>query len=347
METDVATTWPASGPRELWRIPMGDGFSGMSVADGRLYTVFGHADGEVILCVDAATGKEIWRFAYPGRFEEQRGNGPRSTPTIAAGRVYALGAPGKMHCLDAETGRQIWMHDLASEYGGAVGEFGFACSPLIEGSLVLVDVQGPKDKCILAFDRRDGRLAWNATANTASYSSPIAITRGGRRQVVFFTVKGLVGLDPMQGTVQWQYPWEHSFNIATPIYDDRRLFISTGYGHGCALLELQSTEVTTSVSEIWSNKALKSHHANCVLHEGYLYGFDGNGPAFLTCIEWQTGKEIWQTREVEKGDLILAADHLIILTQSGELISVEATPKEYRERGRAQVLSGQCWPPPR
>lgn len=347
LETSIVTSWPSNGPDELWRIPIGDGFSGISVADGRLYTLYGHAEGETALCVDAATGKEIWRHDHPGRFEEHRGDGPRSTPTIAAGKVYILGATGVLLCLDAQTGHVIWKRHLAAEYGGTVGDFGFSCSPLIEGDLVLVDIQGPEGQCILAFNRDEGQLAWNSTDHAASYSSPIAITAGGRRQAVFFNTGGLVGLDPSKGEVLWQYPWEHRFNIATPIHAAGQLFISTGYGHGCALVEFSSTaDKGMGVRPLWNNSALKSHHANVVLKDGYLYGFDGNGPAFLTCVEMATGKEVWQTRGVEKGDLILAVGHLIIITQSGELVSVEATPEEYRERGRAQVLSGQCWTPP-
>ena len=338
LETNIATSWSSSGPDELWRVPLGDGFPGISVADGRLYTLYGHAEGETVLCAEAATGKEIWRHFYPGRFEEQRGNGPRSTPTIAAGRVYAMGATGLLHCLDASTGRVLWKRDLAADYGGVVGEFGFACSPLIESDLVLVDIQGPKDNCILAFDHRDGRLAWGATDQAACYSSPIAITAGGRRQAIFFNTKGLVGLDPSKGEVLWQFPWEHGFNIATPIHADGRLFISTGYGRGCALVELASTPGTgTTVRSLWDNKALKSHHANVVLKDGYLYSFDGNGPAFLTCVEMATGKEVWQTRDVEKGDLILAAGHLIIITQNGQLVSVECL---WRPGGTADVYRG-------
>lgn len=350
-ETGLLTAWPDDGPEELWRIPIGDGFSGISIAAGRVYTMCGDNGSEAILCVSAADGKENWRYTYPGKFTDSRGHGPRATPIIANGRLFALGAAGMLHCLDIEKGEKIWSHDLEKEYGAQPNSHGFSCSPHIDGELVWINVRGTKKQCIMAFNKSDGRLAWAGTDEQASYSSPITIVTGGQRQLVFFTEKSLLGIDPEQRTVVWRQPWKlegYPFkNIATPNFTNDQVFISSGYDGGeCGLIDLGGKEGRTRAKIRWRNRNLKSHHANTIVHNGFIYGYHGNTVALLTCLDMKTGEKAWQTREAQKGDLIFADEHLFIITHGGELLSVEAMPKEYREKGRIKALEGQCWTAP-
>lgn len=347
-ETGLLTTWQNEGPEELWRISIGDGFSGISIAKDRVYTMFGTAQGEVVLCVGAENGGDIWRFPYSGRFTESRGNGPRATPTVADGRVYALGGAGMLHCLDSRNGERVWSHDLEKEYGAKRNSWGFSCSPHLEGDLVWINVHGTRKQCIMAFNKENGRLAWSGTDEQASYSSPITIDVGGQKQVLFFSEKSTLGLDPTDGRVIWRLPWEHGFkNIATPNFVDNQLFISTGYDDGeCGLIDLSRAGNVTKTKVRWRNRILRSHHSNTIVHEGHIYGYHGNTPALLTCVNMKTGELVWQTREAKKGDPIFADGHLFIATHGGEIMSVEATPEGYREKGKIKALDGQCWTAP-
>jgi len=313
-----------------------------------VFTLVQEDNQEAAVCWDADTGMELWRFRYPcAGLAFDHGDGPRATPAVDGDRAYFLGAGGALHCLDAADGRMLWHRNLAGEIGGpgASGKrpnWGYACSPLVEDDRIFTVTGGTAKNAIAAFDKHTGELLWKAHDDPPSYSSPIAITIDGTRQVVFFTGRGLVGLAPEDGTALWHYPWEtnDNCNIATPIASGNYLFLSSGYDRGCALLEICHDGSGWTAGLVYAHKRMRNHIATSVLHQEHLYGFDN---AVLACMEFRTGKVRWKQRGFGKGSLLIAGGHLIILGENGKLALAEASPDEYREMASFQVLPGQCW----
>jgi outer membrane protein assembly factor BamB len=345
-ETGLLQAWPKEGPPVLWEQEIGEGFSGPVVAGTRLIVFHRVDDEEVITCFNAATGKEQWKYGYPTHYRDDylKGDGPRSTPLIAGQRVYTLGAEGRLHCLELETGKKVWERDLNSEYQVRKGFFGVATSPLLEGGLLLVNV-GAKDAGIVAFDKDTGREVWRATNHEASYSSPVAADLDGVRQAIFFTREGIVFLDPRSGAVTYNKRWRArihaSVNVATPLVVDDLVFISASYGTGAILLQARKS----GVEEIWKNDQVMSNHYNtCVHYKGYLYGFDGRQEESprLRCVELKTGKVAWTCERPGCGSMVLAEGNLIVLGENGDLFLVEVTPEAYKEKARASVLGQPC-----
>ena len=362
-EVGLLKEWPANGPKVLWKIPLGEGFSGISVSQGRVYTMFSKGNDEFIVCLDATDGREIWRFRSDKNYHEgQGGNGPRATPTIDGDLLFTISAHGKLYALDAASGQEIWSHDLQRKFGSKMPRWGFSTSPLVDGELLLVEVGGKGEKSIVAFNKNSGDVIWSSHKDKLGYSSPIAITVKGVRQIICFTGTQLVSLSPTDGTIYWQYPWKTGYdvNAATPVFiPPDKVFISSGYDKGAAVLQMRvfvspdddraATEQISEnrgivrIKEIWKNRKMKNQFASSVLYENYLYGFDNS---ILKCIEADTGKEQWKTRGFGKGTLILADGHLIILSDRGKLGLAEATPAGYIEKSNAKVLSGLCWTVP-
>jgi outer membrane protein assembly factor BamB len=345
-ETGLLTRWPAGGPKKLWEAKGGGGYSSFAVAAGKVYTILQDDDKEAVVCWQADTGKELWRFRYPAQYENDFGSGPRSTPSVDGDRVYAVGATGIFHCLKADTGAKLWRHDLLEEFKAENLQWGVAFSPLVEGDLVFTNPGGPNGNSVAAFDKKTGKLAWKALGDQAGYSSPVAATIAGVRQVVFFTASGLVGVAPKDGQALWRYPWETSFdcNIATPIVVEDYVFLSSGYGKGAAVVKVEADGGGLKARRVYETTKMCNHFSTCVLYKEHLYGF--TDPGILTCMEFRTGKVRWQERGFKKGSLTLADGHLIILGEEGLLALAEATPQEYREKGRVQVFEGKCWTVP-
>ena len=358
--SELPQTWPAAGPKVEWRVAGGGGFSGIAVEGNRLYTMVSRDHAEYLLCLDAADGRQVWRLRMDDIFlDHQGGNGPRATPTIDGKQVYALGARGKLYAVGADDGKVVWEHDLMKMFGGEPPRWGFCSSPSVEGDLVLVETGGsPKtsvldvfseveqDATIAAFRRDSGKIAWTAAAGKPSYSSPIAIDLAGRRQVIFFTSPGLIALDPSDGATLWSFPWETSYdvNAATPVFiPPNRIFISSGYDTGASVIQVDAAGSNLTAREIWKTRMMKNHFGSSVVQGDYLYGFDN---AILKCLDARTGSERWKKRGFGKGTLLLAAGHLIVLGEQGNLGLVEATPESYREKSTAQILEGRCWTMP-
>ncbi len=346
VETGLLTSWPAGGPKLVWKAKSGEGYSSLAIDAGRVFTLLQDGEDETVVCWDADTGTERWRFRYPCKYLNDYGSGPRSTPTMDGDLVYTVGGTGIFHCLKAATGEKVWRHDLLEQFQAENLQWGVSFSPLIEGDLVLTNPGGTNDSSLVAFDKRSGQLVWKGQNDQAGYSSPIAITAAGVRQIIFFTETGLVSVSPKDGSVYWRFPWETSYgcNIATPISAGDYLFISSGYGRGCALVKIVADgDGSLQAKRVYENNLMCNHFSSSVLYQDHLYGFN---EGTLTCMELRTGKVVWKERGFKKGSPLIADGHLIILGESGQLALAEATPQGYREKASYRVSRNKCWTVP-
>jgi outer membrane protein assembly factor BamB len=345
-ETGLATSWPKGGPPVVWQRDVGEGYSGPAIAGDRLILFHRVANEEVIECLNANTGRPLWKHAYPTTYSDQlgKGDGPRATPTIAGNRVVTLGAEGVLTCLDLEKGTPLFSRPLAGDYRVPQSYFGVGTSPVIEGDLILVNVGG-KNAGVVAFAIADGKEVWKATDDGASYSSPVIASVGKERLAVFFTRFGVDLLDAKTGAVRhrqrWRARYDASVNAATPLVIGDQLFFSTCYETGALLLKLKSDG---SAEEVWQGENVMDNHYNTsIYHDGYLYGFHGRqerGPDFR-CVDLKTKKVAWEQQRFGCGALILADGKLIVLTEAGDLVHVDATPTAYRELARATIFQAR------
>ncbi len=338
----LAETWPASGPRVVWKKQIGQGFSGPVVAQGHMILFHRVNNEEVVEALDPRTGAGQWRYAYPTNYRDDFGfdEGPRAVPVVADGVVYTFGAQGQLHAIDLAKGTRLWSEDTARRFGVAKGFFGAAGSPLVEEGRVIANVGG-KGAGIVAFDAKSGKVLWMATDDEASYSSPVGATIGGRRSVIFLTRAALVGLDPATGAVQFRRPWRArlaaSVNAATPLVVGDLIFVSAEYGPGAGVLRVEGANLV----QLWaSDEALTNHYATSVHSNGFLYGYHGRqefGPSFRA-VELRTGKVRWSEDRFRAGSVMLAGERLLILREGGELILAAASPDAFRPIARAQIL---------
>ncbi|HZL35819.1 MAG TPA: PQQ-binding-like beta-propeller repeat protein [Tepidisphaeraceae bacterium] len=340
----LATTFPPAGPPIVWKRDVGQGFAGPVVAGGKLVLFNRVDDKEKVECLDAKSGKTLWAADYPTAYQDDFGfdEGPRATPAIAGGRVYTYGAEGALNCWDLASGRNIWAVETKKQFAPGKGFFGMACSPLVEGNAVIVNIGGGDGAGVVAFEAGSGKVLWKATNDAASYSSPAAATIHGKRYVLSLTRAGLVALDPANGKVYFDFPYRSrmnaSVNAATPLVIDDRIFVSASYGTGAALLQFDEKGPT----KIWAgDNILSNHYATSVYADGFLYGFDGrqeSGPN-LRCVELKTGKVRWSEDHFGAGTILLAGKELVVLTEKGELILAPATAQGFKPTARAQVLA--------
>lgn len=341
--SDIAP-WSPGGPKVLWHKEVGQGFSGPVVSEGKLILFHRLADKETIECLDSKTGARIWLADYPTHYQDDFGfdEGPRATPTVHDGKIYTFGAEGMLNCWELSNGKNVFHVDTRQQFTAAKGFFGMACSPLVEGNAVIENIGGGQGAGIVAFDKSTGKLLWRATDDEASYSSPVAATLGGKRQILVFNRAGLVALDPGSGNVVFQFRWRsrirESVNAATPLVIIDQVFISATYGTGAALLRITDSGPQT----LWSgDNILSNHYSTSVYHDGFLYGFDGRQEMGqnLRCVEFKTGKVRWSQDNFGAGTLMCAGDKLLVLTEKGELILADASPSAFKPLARAQILS--------
>jgi outer membrane protein assembly factor BamB len=345
-EAGLLQTWSKDGPPVVWQKDVGAGFSGPVVAGERLIVFHRLGNDEVVGCMDAAKGDEIWKTSYRTEYRDDFGmdDGPRSTPLVARNRVFTLGAEGTLQCLDLENGRRLWLRSLKADYSMPKGFFGVATSPLLEGNTLLINVGG-KDAGIVAFDQETGAEIWRSTNQGASYSSPVAANIGGTRVAIFLTREGIVILDPGNGQVRYTKRFrsrmDASVNAASPVVAGDYILFSACYGTGALALRMNKGEF----SEAWQSGTCMSNHYNTSVHDnGYLYGFDGRQEegAHLRCIELGTGKVQWTSDRTGCGSIILAEGRLIVLDEHGSLFLFRASPESYQELARADVLTAPC-----
>lgn len=336
-ETGLATRWPEGGPPRLWRATgLGEGFATPSVA-GKLLITMGNRDGqEWVIALDTSRqGQVAWATAI-GKIRHGGGGypGPRSTPTIEAGRVYALGLNGDLVALDLKTGRGLWRVDLVGQFGGRIPNWGYSESPLVDGPWILCTPGGPQ-ATIVALLKANGRPVWAAPiGDGAGYSSIMPLDIDRTRQYVQFTAKGLVGVNGRDGTPLWRYdaPANGTANISTPIVEGTNVLAASGYGTGGGQVAVGRTGAQWNAVQTYFTKELKNHHGGMVLVDGYLYGSDD--PGILRCVNWKTGETVWSDRGPGKCSLVYVEGRLVCRSERGQVSLVRATPDGYTLDGQ-------------
>jgi outer membrane protein assembly factor BamB len=341
----IQTAWPTGGPKLLWKQPIGGGYASFAIARGRAFTIEQRGAREVVSAYDVQTGRELWTTEWTATFRESMGgDGPRATPAWADGRVFALGGTGELRSLDEATGRVFWRTNILEDAGAPNLQWGMAASPLIVDDTVVVLPGGSGGRSVVAYSRVDGKRVWSALDDQQSYSSPMLAEINGVRQILVFSAARVVGLTPVTGEVLWEYPWktDYDVNASQPvIVSGTHVFLSSGYGHGAVMLEVTRADPKWSVREVWRNIRMKNQFSTSLLHDGYLYGLD---ESILACLDAATGDVKWKGGRYGYGQVVLlASGHLIVLTESGELVLVRATPQGHQELVRVPAIDGKTW----
>jgi outer membrane protein assembly factor BamB len=326
--------WSGANPQRLWDRDIGIGCGSMAVFGDRVF-VMGWRDGKDILyCLNGATGEPIWQFDYTSpKWDVQHEGGPACTPAVRDGRVFIVSREALMHAVDADSGKLLWRRDLGDDYGVRPPRWGFSGSVLALEDKVVVDVG-----VTVALNPATGEEMWKSNKYPPAYSSPVTMNIGSRAAIVSFPQPGVVVLDANNGQTIASYEWTTSYgvNAATPIVDDSHIFISSGYGTGCALLRVAGERLT----RVWQSKGMRNQFASCVVVDGYLYGFDDR---VLKCLELNSGKEQWKQRGTGMGGIMAAGDKLIIMTEDGKLIIAEASPRGFNPISETDAVRGRCW----
>ncbi len=347
----IRTDWNESPPRFVWGPqPIGLGWSSFAVVGDHLFTQEQRGEDETVVCYDATNGKQLWVHVDVARFSEPLGgDGPRGTPTISDGRLYALGATGLLNCLDAASGKPIWQRDVLADAGDGTRvaniDWGMAGSPPVWEGMVFAVPGGKQGREVIAYDIANGDIVWAAGDGTASYASPRVEMIGGVPQLLVLDADSLKSFDPSSGKLLWTFgPWTNQpkVNASQPIVRKDRVFLSSGYTIGSVLLQVSKDgDESWKVTETWRNdNEFKLKFNDAVYHDGYLYGLD---EGILACYEFETGERQWKKGRYGYGQVILLGDMLVILAEDGTLAAVPATPKQFEELARVPVIEGKTW----
>jgi outer membrane protein assembly factor BamB len=342
-ELAVLTNWPAGGLSPIWKQPVGVGYASFVIADGRAYTIEQRRRQELVAAYDMNNGRELWTQKWNAEYTDSTGDGPRATPTWDDGRIYALGATGELRCLDARTGAVIWGRNILTENKAENLQWAMAASPLVVDDKVIVLPGGSQNSSVVAYNKMTGAPVWKVLSDKQAYVSPMLVTLAGRRQILVVTSTRAVGLVPEDGSLLWSYPWDTDMgiNVSQPIMvSGNRFFISAGYGKGAALVEVTGSGKTFNAKTIWENTNMKNKFNSSVLHQGYVYGLD---EGILTCIDVNTGERKWKGGRYGYGQVLLANGNLIVMSDSGELVLVKASPDQLTEIAKFQAIEGKTW----
>lgn len=340
-ETGLNWSWPATGPQVLWKATVGKGFSSFAVSDGRVYTMGNRDNEDRVFCLDAATGREVWKHTYSCKLEPlSYEGGPSATPAVDGDRVYSLSKFGHCFCLDARTGQVVWSRTFeppATTDDDYRVWWGFAGSPLVMGDKLILSVGGGGT----ALDKRTGKTLWQSDSNRPGYSSPVPLRVGSDQCFVFLSGHELVSVVAESGKCLWKVPWRTTWDQNAPdvVPAEGKLFVSTGHDVGCALFDLAGERPV----ELWRNKSMRNELASSVLWKGHLYGFDSRR---LACLDWKTGVLKWAAEDTRQGSLIVADGKVIALEENGTLLVGEATGEGWKPMAKARVLAGRCWTSP-
>jgi len=339
-ETGWLTEWPEAGPPVLWKKTIGVGFSTISVADGKAYTMGNTDNTDTVFCFDAETGEELWKHTYPQDLDPKYyEGGTLATPTVADGKVYTVSKDGKAFCLDAKSGAELWKKNILEDYDIKRTTWGISGSPFIFEDLVIYNASDAG----LALKKNDGALVWKNGAGPGGYSTAVPFTSAGKKCLTIASEKHIVGVVAATGEVLWKQRWQTQYevNAADPIIvDSNTFFISSGYNRGCALMK-----VTDGKTELlWDNKNIKNKMNASVLWKGCVYGVGEDG--VLACLDVKTGQGKWEQRGFGQGSITIAGGKLVVLGEKGNLVIAEPTPEKYNPISEADILDGKCWTVP-
>jgi outer membrane protein assembly factor BamB len=340
----IRTDWPAGGLPLLWKQPIGAGYASFVVADGRAFTIEQRRRQEIVAAYDIESGRELWTHGWEASFEEAMGgDGPRATPTYHDGRIFALGAAGELRCLDARTGALIWRRNILTDNGAANLQWGMSASPLVVDDKVIVLPGGASGKSVAAYRRATGEPVWGALDDQQAYTSPMLVTIDDVRQILVVSASRVMGLGVEQGQLLWEYPWTNfnGISVAQPILlGNNRVFMSAGYGKGAAVFELTRAGDRFTTRTIWENTRMKNKFTSSVLRDGFIYGLD---EAILACVDAATGELKWKGGRYGYGQVMLAGDWLVVLTENGEVALVKARPERHEEVAKFAAIDGKTW----
>ncbi|MBA7659198.1 Outer membrane protein assembly factor BamB [subsurface metagenome] len=337
-ETGWNATWPKGGPKVPWKKSIGTGFASMAVSNGRVYAMGNIDDKDILYCLDAETGEEIWKKSYAcPLYNKNHEGGPSATPTVDGDAVYTFSKNGDAIRFKAATGRIVWHKKLNKELGLKHPTWYFAGSPFVIDNMVILNA-GSRG---IALNKADGSMIWKSGNGSPGYATAVPLTVGGQKCVVIFAAREIVGLVAATGKIVWRYPWQTRYdaNIGDPIISGDTVFVSSGYNKGCGLFRIGPDNLT----KIWQNRNMRNHFNSSVLWKGYLYGFD---EGTLRCLDFGTGQTKWSQARLGKGSLMIADGRLIILSERGKLVIAEASPEKFEELASSQILKGKCWTVP-
>ena len=340
-ETAWSHDWGEGGPAVRWRAALGKGFSSFAVVAGRVYTAGNSNRTDLVHCFDAATGRVLWTHSRPCDPQPlSYEGGPSATPLVAGGRVFTFGKDGGLFCLEALSGRVIWSRSFPlwpRLEGDWANTWRYAGSPWLSGNRLFLAL-GQAGACL---DSRDGSVLWQSTNGHPGYSSPVPFSAGDTPGVAFFAGHALTGVEAATGRPLWRLPWNTlwDLNAADPVFQSNRVFVASGNGVGCALYDLAANPPRL----VWKNKNLKPLMNSAVFCQGSLYGFNDT---HLSCLDWETGREEWASRDLRKGSLLLAGDRLLALDETGLLAAIKPDRRAFTPLAKARVLPGRCWTTP-
>ena len=342
----IVTAWPREGPPPLWRREVGDAYGSMSIVGNRLFTMERHGQTEGAHAYDTATGELIWKDRHDSEFARILGNdGSLTTPTWNDGRLYTLGVTGEFRCLDADTGRVLWRRNIIEENGAKLPEYGVAASPLVVDGKVVVLAGGPNGRSVVAYDEVSGERVWSSLDDPQAYTAPMIATLDGVRQILVVSGTRVMGLQIADGALLWEYPWrttELMLNVTQPlVVDGTKVVVASGYQMGGVMLDVKRRNGAFEVKKVWASGDLESKFNAPVLFGRHLYGFDEQ---HLVSIDLETGRATWRQRDTFGfGQLVLAGESLIVVSEWGDVALVDATPDGYRPRGAFQPLKERTY----
>jgi outer membrane protein assembly factor BamB len=374
-ERGLKAVWPKDGPKIIWQLALGTGYSSPVTSESRLFQFDRHANSARLRAVEAETGKPLWEFEYPSDYEDMFGydNGPRASPVVDGDRVYVFGAEGMLHCVDSRSGKRLWKVDTMAEFGVVKNFFGVGSTPVVFEDLLIVQVGGspaeaaqappggldqvqPNGTAVVAFDKRTGKVKYKLGDELASYSSPAITDVGGRPWCFVFARGGLLAFDPRRATIDFHFPFRatirESVNASNPVIVSDEVFISETYGPGSALLSFRpgNYEVVWSDADKRRDKSMQAHWSTAVHREGFLYGSSGRNDsnAELRCIELASGKVQWSEPNLTRTTLLYVDGHFVSLGEYGALRLIKVSPEKYQEVAQVTLAEkeGQFGPSP-
>jgi outer membrane protein assembly factor BamB len=347
----LSPSWPESGPRQLWKRDLGEGYSPIASDGDTLYTMYRKGGQEVVVALAAASGKTLWEYAYKAivTHDMTRALGPRATPLLVGKLLFTVGAVGNFHCFDRQTGKVLWSHDLIGEFKAALPDECYASSPLAYKNTVIIPAGAPGGS-VMAFNQKDGGVVWMKQDFIISAASPMLIRVGGQDQLVVVMQESIVGLDPGTGDLLWSHPHKNrtKTNVSSPVWgEDNLLFCSSAYDSGGRMLRLTREGAKTSVEELWFQRLLRVHFTNVIRIGDTLYGSSGDfGPAPFTAVDAKTGTLLWQDRGIGRASFIYADGRFILMDEDGNLALASPTREGLKVHSKVQFLTNTAWTPP-